>query len=204
MVSLDDEIPVFGYTREYEKNFDDIFRTMRTTGDITTIKYPGWMRDAFNDIMDYYGKSSLIVVTNATIHGNDIITTRYEEELIKYSELRRSLRHNQNGEIKDMVRDFKMRIGDEGAFAKKNIRVDEGIHADITRTASDLNLEFSSYCRLCACITFLQGEHILHEKDIIIPAKKKVNSFEQSLKWHLEVLEKLNNPLVLNPKGTNR
>lgn len=188
---------------EYEKDFDEIFRAHSTIGETYSVKYPGWMRDAFIDIMEYYGKSSLLVVTHSTIHGNELIKQKHEENLIEYTKLDQKLRHDVNGEIKDIVRDFETRIGDIGKFKTKQLRLEEGMFSNITKIASKLNLEFSSYCRICACVTFLKGEHILHAEDIMKPAREKVKCFEQGLEWHLDMLRRLNRPLIPKDERIN-
>lgn len=203
------ETTIEGYKKEYEKTFKEAFNTRSTNGEIHAVKYPRWARDAFSDIQDKFNRSRLVVVTESIRYGHDLIIHNFNEDLFKHSELAKKLRHGENELIKDIVSDFKFRMGDNGLMRKENIRMEsEGTYTDIVKTATGLNLEFSSYSRICSYYTFSYGESILDLNDTVKPASEKVRLFEQNLEWHLDILERLNNgeekqqKLVPITKGT--
>ena len=203
------EITIEDYKREYEKTFKEAFKVRSTHGEIYPVKYPRWARDAFKDLQDYFNRSRLVVVTESISYGHELITHKFHDDMFKHYELSKKLRHGENELIKDIITDFVFRMGDSGTMKKENVRMEsEGIYAEIVKIAGELNLEFSSYARICTYYTFSLGDNILDEHDVITPSKTKVILFEKNLKWHLDILERLNNgesthqELVRFEKGT--
>ncbi|MCK4526237.1 hypothetical protein KAW18_02600 [candidate division WOR-3 bacterium] len=153
----------------------------------TTIVLPQLMRIAIADLHQRHFKLSFMEVGRRIIeHGLFILQHKHYEAIEAIKDIKIKLRYPKVKRLRNYMTDSKTKIDGMEKPAKRSIGVRYELYAAIEGISSTLNIELSSFIRLCIYYSLSTSDELPSEVTLV--AIKEIESFEYDIRENKVVL----------------
>ena len=153
----------------------------------TTIVLPQLMRIAIADLHQRHFKLSFMEVGRRIIeHGLSILQHKHYEAIEAIKDIKIKLRYPKVKRLRNYMTDSKTKIDGMEKPAKRSIGVRYELYAAIEGISSTLNIELSSFIRLCIYYSLATSNDLPSEVTLV--AIKEIESFEYDIRENKVVL----------------
>ena len=178
---------------KYEESIDGVLDEQKTyfgPNEIrrTTMVLPQLMRLAIDDLHQRHPELSFMEVGRRIIeHGLSILQHKHYEAINDIKDMKAKLRYPKVKRLRNYMTDSKTKIDGMEKPAKRSIGVRNELYAAIEGISSTLNIELSSFMRLCIYYSLSTSEKLPSEVTLV--AIKEKESFEYDIREIKVVLQ---------------